>query len=174
MSELAFWKAAVQDRSNFLERILALLAQNGIRYCVIGGVAVNAYSEPVVTLDLDVVVAADQVDRVRQLVAGEFRVRELPYSLNVYDPGSRLQVQVQLRPGLDAFVDRAQLRSVLDLVIPVAAPEDLLQAKLEAALDPTRRPSKRLKDFADIRRLVDAFPDLGDRLPAAVRERIFL
>ena len=59
MSALAFWKAVVADRSNFLERIIALLEDNGIRYCVIGGVAVNAYAEPVLTLDLDVVVATD-------------------------------------------------------------------------------------------------------------------
>ncbi|MFN0146581.1 MAG: hypothetical protein ACKVT1_08730 [Dehalococcoidia bacterium] len=47
MGELAFWKAVVADTSNFLERVIQLLEENGVRYCVIGGVAVNAYVTPV-------------------------------------------------------------------------------------------------------------------------------
>lgn len=46
MSALAFWKAVVQDESNFLERVIGLLDDGGFRYCVIGGVGVNAYVEP--------------------------------------------------------------------------------------------------------------------------------
>lgn len=34
MSSLAFWKAVVQDKSNFLERVIALLEENNVRYCV--------------------------------------------------------------------------------------------------------------------------------------------
>ena len=52
MQELAFWKAVIVDESNFLETFLALLAKNGIRYCVIGGQGVNAYVDPLVSLDL--------------------------------------------------------------------------------------------------------------------------
>ena len=40
MSALAFWKAVVQDESNFLERVTSLLRDGGFRYCVIGGVGV--------------------------------------------------------------------------------------------------------------------------------------
>ncbi len=158
MGALAFWKAIVSDRSNFLERIIAMFEENGIRYCMIGGVGVNAYAEPIVTLDLDVVVAADQLDRVRELAAATLKTREIPHSFNVYDPGSKLQVQVQLRPELASLVDRARLQDVIDLRLPVAAPDDLLRAKIEAAMEPTRRPSKHGKDFMDIARLVTAFP----------------
>ena len=51
------------DGSGLLERILALLDENRIRYCVIGGQAVNAYAEPLVSLDLDVAVAASDQER---------------------------------------------------------------------------------------------------------------
>ena len=172
MGALAFWKAVVSDRSNFLERIIAMLEENGIRYCVIGGVGVNAYAEPIVTLDLDVVVAADQLDRVRELAAATFKTREFPYSFNVYDPDSKLQVQVQLRTEPGPLVDRARVQDVMDLQLPVAAPDDLLRAKIEAAIEPTRRPSKRQKDLADIARLVEAFPELRDLLPPEVRDRL--
>jgi hypothetical protein len=44
-----------------------------VRFCVIGGQAVNAYVEPLVSLDLDLVVAVDQIDEVRKLVAVRFQ-----------------------------------------------------------------------------------------------------
>jgi hypothetical protein len=56
MSSLALWKAAVDDRSGFLEGIIDLLEENRVRYCAIGGVAVNAYAAPVFTEDLALVV----------------------------------------------------------------------------------------------------------------------
>ena len=52
MRALEFWKTITVDKSNLLERLIALLDEHRIRYCVIGGQAVNAYVEPVVTLDL--------------------------------------------------------------------------------------------------------------------------
>ena len=40
---------------------LDLLHENEIDYCVIGGLAVNAYVEPVVSLDLDIIIATDTI-----------------------------------------------------------------------------------------------------------------
>jgi hypothetical protein len=42
-----------------------------------------------------------------------------------------------------------------------------------AAQDPTRRPSKRQKDLADISRLLEAHPELRARVPADVLARLF-
>jgi hypothetical protein len=172
MSALSFWKAVVSDQSNFLENVIGLLEEHGIRYCVIGGVAVNAYAEPLVTLALDVVVATDQLPAVRALMEREFRVREFPYSLSVYDPGSKLQVQFQLRPEVADFLDRAAYRDVMGLRLRVAAPRDLLKAKVDAALEPTRRPSKRGKDRLDLARLIQRFPDLRSDLPAELLAQV--
>ena len=172
MSDLAFWKAVVADTSNFLERVTDALANSGLAYCVIGGVAVNAYAEPVLTQDLDVVVAATDLKRIRALMEAEFRVREFEHSLNVYDPDSRLQVQFQLDPALSAYLAGAEMHDVLGLRLPVARPRDLMAAKVAAALEPKRRPSKRLKDLADIRRLLDTFPDLEGAVPPEILARI--
>ena len=174
MSALAFWKRVVADDSNFLERVIGLLEEHGVRYCAIGGVAVNAYAEPVITQDLDLVVAVGDLPRTRVLMERDFRVKEFPYSLNVYDPGSRLQVQIQLHDDIADFVDRAEVRDVLGLLMPVATPEDLLRAKCDAALEPRRRASKRQKDLADISRLVEAFPELRSRVPAEILSRLFV
>jgi hypothetical protein len=48
-----FWTAVTMDRVDMLDQILSLLATAHVRFCAIGGVAVNAYVEPVVTLDLE-------------------------------------------------------------------------------------------------------------------------
>jgi hypothetical protein len=50
-----------KDQSNLLEKLISLLKERGIRYCVIGGQAVNAYVEPLVSLDLDLAVAVNQL-----------------------------------------------------------------------------------------------------------------
>ena len=41
-----FFRAVTMDKSEMLDRILALFERERIRYCVIGGLAVNAYVEP--------------------------------------------------------------------------------------------------------------------------------
>ena len=56
MRALAFWKTVTLDQSNLLDQLMALFSEHGTRFCVIGGQAVNAYAEPVVSLDLDTVV----------------------------------------------------------------------------------------------------------------------
>ena len=64
MEAFSYWKTVVKDATNFLDQFLALLQQTGIRYCVIGGQGVNAYAEPVVSLDLDIAVAIDDLRHV--------------------------------------------------------------------------------------------------------------
>ncbi len=160
------------DQANLLERIVALLSEHAIRYCVIGGQAVNAYTEPVVSLDLDLVVAVDQMSQVGALLGNIFRVERFPHSLNVSLTGSDLRVQIQTDPRYAAFVERATVHNVLGLALPVASLEDLLRGKVWAAQDSTRRASKRLKDLADIARLLEAYPHLRAQVPADILARL--
>lgn len=75
-------------------------------------------------------------------------------------------------PRHAAFVERAAPREVLGLTLPVAALEDVLKGKVWAVEDSTRRPSKRQKDLADIARLLEAYPDSRDEVPADVLGRL--
>jgi hypothetical protein len=159
MQELAFWKAVIGDESNFLEAVVALLVENDIRYCVIGGQGVNAYVDPLVSLDLDLVVAVDQVELVTRWLAE-------------HAAGSKLRVQIQTDPRYFPFVQRARPVSVLGLSLPVATIEDILQGKIWAAQDPARRPSKRRKDLLDIERVVDAYPALRAQIPPVILDRL--
>jgi Nucleotidyl transferase AbiEii toxin, Type IV TA system len=168
MKALSFWKAVTLDKSNFLDEVLALLQDHGVRFCVIGGQAVNAYVEPLVGLDLDLVVAVDQIDQVHKLMKEHFNVDEFPHSLNISSAGSNLRVRFQTDPRYSDSVERASVREVLGLRIPVAAIEDVLQGKLWAASHPDRRNTKRRKDLLDIERLLESYPDLRSRVPEDV------
>ncbi|HEV2721482.1 MAG TPA: nucleotidyl transferase AbiEii/AbiGii toxin family protein [Thermoanaerobaculia bacterium] len=172
MNSLQFWKAVTMDRSDFLEGFLSVLETLGVDFCVVGGVAVNAYSEPIVTEDFDVAVVMADLPRVEKALAEKFEVRRFPHSLNVSSPDSKLRLQIQTDPRYGAFVGRARIREVMDLQLPVAAPEDLLQGKIWAVQDEGRRRTKRLKDLTDISRLIDAYPDLSERVPPDILARI--
>jgi hypothetical protein len=66
---------------------------------VIGGAGVNAYADPV-TLDLDVVVAAEQIDALAKSLKRQFTVERFAHSINVSVPNSKLRIQFStpLRP----------------------------------------------------------------------------
>ncbi|MCB9433794.1 MAG: nucleotidyl transferase AbiEii/AbiGii toxin family protein [Ardenticatenaceae bacterium] len=161
------------DQADFLERLIDLLDDNHIEYCVIGGQAVNAYADPLVSLDLDLAVVTEHVDKVEQLMADRFQVKRFPHSLNVYLPGSELHVRIQTDLRYADFPERAVHRSILGLDLPVAALDDVLQGKLWAVQDSNRRPSKRQKDLADIARLLENYPELEQHVPEAILARLF-
>lgn len=172
MRARAFYKAVTVDRSGLLDRLIADLVRLGVRFCVIGGQGVNAYVEPLVSLDLDLVVALDQVEPAVAAFSKDYRVERFPHSVNITAPESDLRVQIQTDPRYADFVGRAEVRDVLGTLMPVASLHDVLLGKVWAAQDPTRRPSKRQKDFADIARLLEAFPDLRAHVPQEVLDRL--
>lgn len=160
------------DQTDFLGRVVELLSKNGIRYCVVGGQGVNAYAEPVVSLDLDIVIAVDQLPHAERLLGQEFKIERFAHSLNVSAAGSDLRMQIQTDPRYETFLAGAKVRDVLGIRLPVAALEDVLQGKIWAVLDPARRRSKRQKDLADIARLLEAYPHLRQRVPRDVLARL--
>ena len=172
MRAFEFWKTVTMDRTDLLEQLLGLLRELGIRYCVVGGQAVNAYVEPLVSLDLDLVVSTDQLERFESELCASFRVEKFPHSLNVSQIGSDLRIQVQTDPRYARFLERASQREVLGTMMSVAAVEDVLQGKIWAVSDEARRPSKRQKDLADIARLLESFSHLRDRVPADILARL--
>jgi len=172
MQASAFWKAVTMDQANLLPALVSLLEELGVRYCVIGGQAVNAYVEPLVSLDLDLVVAAKERESVEAALRERFKVEQFAHSVNVSMPGSDLRVQIQTDPRYQPFVERASRREVLGVRLPVASVEDVLQGKIWAALDPEGRSSKRRKDLLDIQRLLEWRPELRTLVPEEVLGRL--
>src|SRR5437867_11583368 len=57
-------------------------------WCLIGGLAVNCYVEPVYTVDIDLVVAAANLEQIGcELKAAGFRVKRFEHSMNAPRPG---------------------------------------------------------------------------------------
>ncbi|KAA0272047.1 MAG: hypothetical protein EDM79_12620 [Chloroflexi bacterium] len=129
MQVLQFLKTVTMDHSNLLENLVALLRDRDIQFCVIGGQAVNAYVEPLVSLDLDLVVAVHQIERVESLLEKQFTVKRFPHSLNISIPGSDVRVQVHTDARYASFLERASTRTVVGMELPVANVEDVLQGK---------------------------------------------
>lgn len=173
MQAQAFLRAVTMDQADLMDEIVRRLAATEAPYCVIGGQGVNAYVEPLVSLDLDLVVTVAAVDSLLAGLRPHVRVERFPHSINVSDAGSDLRVQLQLDPRYADFPARASERLVLGRPMSVAAVQDVLSGKVWAASDPTRRASKRQKDLADIARLIERFPDLRAQVPSAILDRLF-
>lgn len=167
-----FWSVMTADSSGALDRVVRRLSDLGAAYCVVGGQAVNAYVEPLVSLDLDLAMATPELDRILPAFVTDFGIERFPHSLNLTAVDSDLRVQFQLDPRYAAFIGRAQRRTVLGVTLPVACLEDVLQGKVWAALDPSRRASKRQKDLADIARILESFPDMRPTVPADIIRRL--
>lgn len=171
MTSKEFLNTLANGEADILQLMLDILVETGSRYCVIGGLAVNAYAEPVVSLDLDVVVAAEGMDRICEAAAARgLKVEGFEHSMNLGSAKSDLRIQIQTDSRYQAFLARSVRKVVLGYPMNVAALEDVLQGKIWAYSDMERRKSKRQKDLADILRLVESHPPLESRLPPQIRD----
>lgn len=168
MTKKEFFNSISKSKQDVLQQFLDIVRQHNIDYCIIGGLAVNAYVEPVVSLDLDVVVTTDGIACLREAVNDIFDIEEFSHSLNLKSEKSELRIQIQKDPRYQSFLARAVEKKVMGYTMRVAALEDVLHGKVWAYSDKERRPSKRQKDLADIFRLVEAFPKLKKSLPDSI------
>ena len=136
MNDAEFINHITRDRSDFLGEILGILDDRRIAYCVIGGLAVNAYAEPVVSLDLDLVIVADVLEDLVAALEGRFKIARFPHSVNVTSAESDLRVQLQIDARYQVFLGRSERKNVLGRDLLVAAMEDVLQGKVWAFQDP--------------------------------------
>ncbi len=173
MTGKEFMKSIVNGEVDLLAMLLAMLADTNTEYCVIGGLAVNAYAEPVVSLDLDLVVVSARIEALAgAALAVGMKVETFEHSVNLSLKGSDLRVQLQTDPRYQDFIGRAEARDVLGYRMQVAGIEDVLAGKIWAYSDASRRGSKRQKDLADIMRMVETRPELLDLLPDPIRARM--
>ncbi len=64
MTGKEFLNAVANDEVDVLQLLLDILAGTGAAYCVVGGLAVNDYAEPVISLDLDVIVTSEGIEKI--------------------------------------------------------------------------------------------------------------
>jgi hypothetical protein len=142
-------------------------------YCLIGGLAVNCYVEPVYTLDADIVVISAGLPKLAADPREQgFRTEEYPHSINAQAPGSDLRIQFTTDNRYQAFLARSVESEVLGVRVKIASLADVTQGKLWAYSDPQQRLSKRKKDELDLIRLAEGHPELKSNFPLELRDQI--
>ena len=107
MNEREFTNKVTNSQEDFLQDFLDLLGERDVPFCVIGGLAVNAYAEPVVSLDLALVVTSDRMDELVEVLGQRFTVHRFPHSINVSIQSSDLLILMKTDPKFQRFVNSA-------------------------------------------------------------------
>ena len=165
MTAKQFYDWQTSGGTDDVMRLVDCLERADVAWCAIGGVAVNHWAEhPMVTQDVDIVVASDDVERaVTLLDEAGFRSERFEWSVN-FKGRSAVSIQLSTEEFYRDFPSRAVPADVHGILLRVASLEDTLRGKMKAWSEPARRQSKRIKDLADIVRLVEAHPHLWDSL----------
>jgi hypothetical protein len=154
-------------------RLVDCLERADISWCAIGGIAVNHWAaEPMVTQDVDLVVATEFIERAVKLLEDVgFTSERFSWSIN-FRGHSKISIQLSTEDFYREFPSRSVPADIHGILMRVASLEDTLQGKIKAWKDTERRQSKKLKDLGDIARLVESHPRLWKLLGADLKEII--
>ena len=172
MTALEVYELTTQGGATDFARLIRACESFG-PYCLIGGLAVNCYVEPVYTLDADIVVVSAILGDLKvHLEERGFKTEIHQHSVNARAAGSELRIQFTTDERYQAFPARSVEADVLGIRVKIACLEDVTQGKLWAYGDPRRRLSKRKKDELDLIRIAEAYPHLKSVLPSELRDEI--
>lgn len=173
MTAKQFYDWQTSGGTDDVMRLVDVLEKSDIAWCAIGGIAVNHWAEqPMVTQDVDFVVAAADIERtVSLLEQAGFHSERFEWSVN-FSGRSAVSIQLSTEDFYRDFSSRSVPADVHGILLRVASIEDTLHGKIKAWSEPKRRQSKRIKDLADIARLVEAHPRLWDSLPDILKKHI--
>ncbi len=170
MTPKRFYDWQTSGGTDDVMRLVDCLERADIGWCAIGGVAVNHWvAEPMVTQDVDIVVALESVDLAVKLIedAG-FRSERFQWSVNFHGR-SKVGIQMSTEDFYREFPGRSVPADVHGILMRVASLEDTLRGKIKAWKDSERRQSKKFKDLGDIARLVESHPSLWNQLDPDLR-----
>ena len=172
MTALEAYELTTKGGATDFARVISACESFG-PYCLIGGLAVNCYVDPVYTLDADLVVVSPKLSGLAEhLVTEGFKVEHHPHSVNLQAPGSDLRIQFTTDERYQLFPARSKEAEVLGVRTKVACLEDVAHGKLWSYSDPQRRLSKRKKDELDLIRLAEAYPELKTFYPQALLDQL--
>lgn len=173
MTPKKFYDWQTSGGTDDVMRLVDCLERTDIQWCAIGGIAVNHWAdEPMVTQDVDLVVAVESIeDTVKILEKAGFRSERFPWSIN-FRGRSKVSIQLSTEKSYQEFPSRSVPADVHGILMRVASLEDTLEGKIRAWKDPSRRQSKRLKDLGDIARLIETHPHLWKSLPEELKSEI--
>jgi hypothetical protein len=185
--EDAFWSGVENARRFFmgeadvhrapLERLARVLDEKGISYAIVGAMALNEWGYRRVTIDVDVLLAAEGLRALKAEVLGRGYVEKFPGSRGLRDTEAGVNIDVVLageypgdgKPKPVVFPDPA-VAAVRGRRVALLPLPKLIELKLASGLSAPHR----LKDLADVLELVRQLSlpaELGVSLDASVREK---
>jgi hypothetical protein len=173
MTGKQFYDWQTRGGTDDVMRLVDCLERADVAWCVIDGMAVNHWAQqPMVTQDVDFVVAVEAIEQtIRLLEEAGYRSERFEWSVN-FRGHSAISIQLSTEDFYRDFPSRAVPADVHGILMRVASLEDTLRGKMKARADPERRQSKRIKDLADIARLVEAHPHLWDMLTEDLKRQL--
>jgi hypothetical protein len=172
MTAEEIYESVTNGGASDFAQVVTILRRHG-PWCLIGGLAVNCYVEPVYTVDADIVVVSQHLALIsEELATAGFRLEQFAHSLNAKKAQGKLNIQFTQDDRYQSFIARAQSREVLGQSVPVADINDIVQGKVWAWTDEKRRVSKRKKDELDLIRIAEAYPQLRRKMPGEITSQL--
>jgi hypothetical protein len=172
MTATEIFESVTNGGSSDFSAVVDVLDKHG-RWCLVGGLAVNCYVEPVFTMDADIVVPLSELGVIQaELMTQGFEVTEYEHSVNAQMKGSQLRIQFTVDQRYQEFLADTEIMNVLGEKVPIASLENIVRGKIWAWSDPNRRLSKRKKDELDLIRIAEKYPELREMMPPVITSQI--
>ena len=184
--EETFWEGVAEAKRFFmgqadvqlaLERLVRSLDEMAVPYAIVGALALNEWGYRRLTVDIDVLLNAAGLKRVRAELLGRGYVEKFPGSRGMRDTQAGVDIDILLageypgdgRPKPVVFPDpaTAAVRGQRVALLPLTA---LIEMKLASGLSAPHR----LKDLADVLELIRALSlprETAEKLDASVRPK---
>jgi hypothetical protein len=159
----------------FLRELAVALEARGVRYALVGGVAVNLHGIPRMTYDVDLMVdmTASNLDACERALR-DVRLRpRLPIALaTLVDAGERGRLERERNLVAVTFTDSNDpLREVDVLVAPSLEPERVVQRSIRCPLGEIELRLASLDDLIELKRRAGRAQDLADLVHLERRRR---
>jgi hypothetical protein len=172
MTSTEIFESITNGGASDFAAVVTILNEQGL-WCLIGGLAVNCYVEPVYTMDADMVVVSASLPYIQnELSAAGFQVTTHEHSVNAQMKGSELRIQFTTDPRYQDFLADTETKTVLGREVPVASLANVVRGKVWAWNDPKRRLSKRKKDELDLIRIAEKYSEMRRLMPPAITNQL--
>ena len=161
MTVTEIFESVTNGGSSDFAALVKILNRHG-NWCLVGGLAVNCYVEPVFTVDVDIVVTASSLRDIQDELATN------EHSVNAQVKGSDLRIQFTTDPRYQDFLNETESKTVLGQIVPIASLENVVRGKVWAWSDPKPRLSKRKKDELDLIRIAEKYSELREIIPREI------
>jgi len=172
MTAAEVFESATNGGSKDFSALVRILNANQL-WCLIGGLTVNCYVEPIYTIGADIVVMTDRLSQIsEQLEQARFQIQKFEHSINAKGQQSQLRIQFTTDVRYQEFLSDKKEHEGLGQRVPVASLDNAIRGKIWAWKDQTRRTSKRKKDELDLLRIAESYPELREKIPLEIVEQL--